>query len=108
MSAAQRYITLTYEFHKEGNVWVGVCKETGTATSHKSINELEKQLKELVGLHLNCLEELGERERFFKENKIKIREVKPIEETIRLPVPDDVFIQTRVHRLPAMAGTCGN
>ena len=100
------YITLTYEYHKEEDIWVGICKETGTATSHKSRKELEKQLNELVLLHLNCLEKLGERERFFKENNIKLHGTKPIAETIKLPVPDNVFIQTKIHQLPALAGAC--
>lgn len=98
------FITVTYEYHKESDNWVGICKETGTATSHKSRRELEKELNELVLLHLNCLEQLGERERFFKENNIKLHEIKPIEETIRLPVPDNVFIQTRIHQLPVLVG----
>ena len=99
------FIAVTYEYHKEGDIWVGICKEIGTATSHKSRKELEKELNELVVLHLNCLEKLGERERFFKENNIKLHEKKPVTETVRLPVPDNVFIQTRIHELPALVGT---
>jgi len=33
---------------------------------------VKEHLKEAVLLHLNTLEELGERERFFKENDIKV------------------------------------
>jgi len=95
------YITLTHAYHKEGGVWVGICKETGIATSHKSKREVEKELKELVILHLNCLEQVDERARFFEENHITLHELKPKDETITLPVPDNEFIQTRVYRLPS-------
>jgi hypothetical protein len=100
------YITLTHAYHKEGGVWVGICKETGTATSHKSKREVEKQLKELVTLHLNCLEQVDERARFFEENHIKLLEIRPKEETIKLTVPDNEYIQTRIYQLPSWADDC--
>jgi hypothetical protein len=108
MSASKGYITLTYEFHKEGRRWVGLCKELGTSTYHRSLDEVEKQLKELVLLHLDCLEQLGERERFFKENNIQISVLKPKSEVIQMPIPDNVYIRPRIHQLPVVVGVCGN
>jgi predicted RNase H-like HicB family nuclease len=82
---ATAYIALTFKFQKEGRRWIGVCKETGTSTYSRSLPEVEKQLQEAVCLHLNTLEELGERERFFKENKIKVHTAKPKNDTINIP-----------------------
>ena len=106
--AAKNYITLTLEFHKEGRRWVGVCKELGTSTYHRSLPELEKQLSELVTLHLNCLETVGERERFFKENNIKLQSIKPKFATISIPENENVFISSYVRSFPALVGTCSN
>jgi len=53
----EMFIILTEKYSKEDDKWVGICEE---------------HLKEAVLLHLNTLEELGERERFFKENDIKV------------------------------------
>jgi hypothetical protein len=106
--AVECYVTLTCQYHKEGRRWVGICRELGTSTYNRSLSELQKQLAELVTLHLNCLEELGERERFFKENKIKIYPVKPKFVTEPIPEKSDVFIRPSVHRLPVLASSCGN
>ncbi len=102
------YVALTCQYHKEGKRWVGVCRELGTSTYNRSLSELQKQLAELITLHLNCLEELGERERFFRENSIETYAVKP--KYVKQPIPDstDVFFKPIVHRLPVLAGTCGN
>ncbi|MDD2252192.1 MAG: hypothetical protein PHQ10_04430 [Dehalococcoidales bacterium] len=82
---ATGYISLTLEFQKDGRRWVGVCHELGTSTYSRSLPEAEKQLREAVCMHLNTLEELGERDRFFKENKIKIHTIKPKRDTIKVP-----------------------
>jgi len=58
-------------YYKEGNQWVAECKELGTSTYGDSFEEIEKELVELIALHLNTLEELGEREVFFTENGIQ-------------------------------------
>jgi hypothetical protein len=100
------YITLTHAYHKEDGVWVGICKETGTATSAKSRRQVEKELKEMVTLHLNCLEQVDEKVRFFEENHIKIHEMKPKKETTKSPNPDDEFIQTKIYQLPGWADDC--
>ena len=67
-----KYIKLTLVYHKEGQQWVGECQELGTSTFGDSFEEVETELIELVELHLNTLEGLNERERFFKEQGIEI------------------------------------
>lgn len=77
MARALGYIILTFSFHKEGNRWVGRCNELTTSAFGRSLPEAEERLKELVELHLNTLEDVGERERFFRENGIKFYTHKP-------------------------------
>lgn len=83
------YIRLTSIFQKEENgTWTAECKELGTATFGDSFEDAEMKLQEAIELHLNTLEEIGERERFFTENKIKIYTVKP-PKSIRIDFPID-------------------
>ena len=79
MKTIAGYVVLTCKFHKEGPQWVGLCEELGTSAFAPTIEDAQKDLKELVLLHLNTLEKVGERERFFTENKIKLRPAKPRE-----------------------------
>lgn len=61
------YIVLTFKFQKEGRRWTAYCEELGTATFGRSLPEAQKRLEEAVLLHLNTLEDVGERERFDRE-----------------------------------------
>jgi len=77
------YIILTIRFNKEGKNWVAVCEELGTSTFGRSFEEAEKRIKEAVELHLNTLEDVGERDKFFKEHKIKFYKSMPPREEFR-------------------------
>ena len=63
------YITLTHVvLQEEGdNAYTGYCPELGTATCGDTPDEAMQNLGEAVVMHLNALEETGERKRFFKE-----------------------------------------
>ena len=61
------YIILTLTFEQEQDDWVGTCMELGTSTFADTLEECQSELEELVGHHLDVLEELGERERFFDQ-----------------------------------------
>jgi len=71
MNSKMIYVVLTFKFKKEKQKWTACCEELGTATFADTIDEADKNLKEAVLLHLNTLEDLGECERFFKENRIQ-------------------------------------
>jgi predicted RNase H-like HicB family nuclease len=83
----QRYVHLTLRFHVEGAEWVGVCVELGTSTFAHTLAECRSELEELVTDHLEVLEDIGERERFFAEWDIETHPdpVPPAEFTIRCP-----------------------
>jgi hypothetical protein len=99
---ARGYITLTYQFFKEGRRWVGVCDELGTSTFSRSLDKVEKELTEAVNLHLNTLEDVGECARFFREHNIIVHEVKPKPAIIEIPYSgrDDVYFRPHIQPLP--------
>ena len=98
--AIVRYVVLTLQFRKEGRRWTGYCKELGTATFGRSLTEAESRLREAVVLHVNTLEDVGERERFFKEQNIRSYHAKPKSEiTISASVNQDAFFRPYIQPL---------
>lgn len=91
------YIIVTFLFYKEGNRWVGQCKELGTSTFGRSIQEALERLNEAVGLHLSTLEQVGECERFFRDHNITLHLHKPQEEEIRIPIEPDAFVRSYIY-----------
>ncbi|MCD5383928.1 hypothetical protein LR066_04125 [candidate division WOR-3 bacterium] len=83
------YIIVTLEFYKEGRRWTAYCRELGTATFGRSLPEAQIKIKEAVLLHLNTLEEVGERERFFREHNIPFYSRKPRSKGIDIKVSLD-------------------
>jgi hypothetical protein len=65
------FAVFTFAFHKEGRYWVGECLELGTATDGRTLEKVDDELTRLVSLHLEALEDIGERERFFRERNVK-------------------------------------
>lgn len=70
--AHECFVILTLSYHKEQHNWVGECLETGTSTYGRVFTKVHDELIELIELHLNELEAVGERARFFTENGIKL------------------------------------
>jgi predicted RNase H-like HicB family nuclease len=100
---ATGYIILTLKFKRENKRWTACCEELGTATYGRSLPEADKRLKEAVKLHIQTLEDVGERQRFFKENGIKFYTARPTERVdVCLPLNDDVFIEPHVQAVPVL------
>lgn len=98
------YVVLTLKFQKQGRRWTSYCEELGTATFGRSLPEADQRIKEAVLLHLNTLEDVGERERFFKEHNILLHHVKPREDvTVCIPVNREVFIAPLVQAVPELS-----
>ena len=97
------YIGITYEFRREGRRWVGCCKELGTATFGRSIPETSRKLNEAVLLHLNTLEDVGERERFFQENSVEFHHTRS-KFSVRIPTTmrRETFYSSHIQQVPAM------
>ena len=98
------YAVLTYKFRKVDRRWTAYCEELGTATFGRSLPEAGKRLDEAVWLHLNTLEDVGERKRFFKEHNIQLHRTKPQEDVmVCLPVKQEVFARPHIQRIPALS-----
>ncbi len=83
------YIPLTVILQKENDGrWTAVCQELGTATYGYSIEDAQNKIEEAISLHLEGLQEVGELERFFHENRIIIRTKKP-PKSIKVNAPTD-------------------
>lgn len=95
------YVVLTLEFRNVGRRWSAYCKELGTATFGRSLPEADKRIKEAVLLHLNTLEDVGERERFFREHNIEFHHDRPRKNiTVCVSPRASTFIEPHVQRLP--------
>jgi len=98
------YVILTLEFHKEGRKWTAYCKELGTATFGYSLIDAEEKIKEAVSLHLDTLEDVGERENFFKKHRIKYHSTRPPNNvTIIASIRGDIFIKPYAQAVPQLS-----
>lgn len=97
------YIILTFAFRKEGRVWTGTCLELGTSTYGRSFEKLKKELAELVEVHLNTLEDVGERERFFAENGIVFHSTGNPPKHFPVPLDEDAVYQPHLIEWPDAA-----
>ena len=77
MAVDGKYIAVTFAIEEEDGQFVGTCLQLGTSTCGDTLDKAFHNLKEAVELHLDTLEELGERQLFFREMGIKVREHPP-------------------------------
>ena len=78
-------IVLTEVVEEEESQFASYCRELGTSSCGDTIEEAFANLEEAIAVHLNALEETGERERFFRERNINII-ISPLSELL-LTVP---------------------
>lgn len=89
------YVRLTCKYYKENRKWVAFCDELGTSTFGRTLDEAERRLVEAMTLHLNTLEDVGERDRFFRENNISFLHTKPKGVvTVNVPSSSDYFVRS--------------
>ena len=73
MNPGDRYISVTFNIREEAGMFAAECVELGTATCGDTFEEARKNLIDAIGLHLNTLEEVGERPRAFRDKGIRIK-----------------------------------
>jgi len=85
------FVVLHLRFWKQDDRWYGECLELGTSTFADELETVQTELVELIELHLNSLETVRERERFFADNGIKLYtdEPAPNEVTGKIAVSGD-------------------
>ena len=75
--AGTETVVLTLQVRQEDDYWAGECVELGTATDGPSADAVIEELQELVTIHLNGLDDIGERERVFRERGIAVYRTPP-------------------------------
>jgi predicted RNase H-like HicB family nuclease len=85
---------LTCTYRREGQAVAAECQELGTTAFGRNLSEAEKRLREAILLHLNTLEDLGERARFFKAHRIRMYEEYP--EAAHPTIPTEVLSKAQV------------
>lgn len=71
------FIEITIIFQPEGDKWTAECRELGTAAFGDTLDEAREAIEDLVQLHLDTLEKLGECNRFLRESGVKVHRVAP-------------------------------
>lgn len=99
-TAIKGYVVLTVTFRKVDRRWTAYCEELGTATFGRTLPEAKDRIQEAILLHLSTLNDVGERDRFFKEHNIQLRHTKPTRnDRISIPIIEDDFVQSYVQPL---------
>lgn len=91
---ATHYVVLTCTFQREDGRVAAECQELGTTAFGRNLAEAEKRVREAILLHLNTLEDVGERARFFKEHGIKTYSRYP--EAAHPTIPTEVLSKAQV------------
>ena len=91
----QGIIVLTEVVDEEEGQFASYCRELGTSSCGDTIEEAFANLEEAIGVHVEALEEAGERDRFFRERNINIL-LPPVEELF-LTVPIGKPLKTYQH-----------
>ncbi|HZT05702.1 MAG TPA: hypothetical protein VFC51_01615 [Chloroflexota bacterium] len=100
-STVEGFAVVTLVFRHQGDdVWTGECRELGTATDGSSLARVHAELVDLVVLHLNALEEAGERERFFQRHGIPFYGADAAPKVIQLALPLDEGTFVHPHKVP--------
>ena len=97
-----RFIVLTFSIRQDGNKWLARCVELSTSTFGNTFEETREALKEAVLLHLNTLEDVGECERFLKENHVKVYVNVPHPSSLRVSVKPGVFVTKNITPISAL------
>lgn len=89
MKNGDKYIMLTFSITEEDEQFASHCIELGTASCGATFEEARENIADAVELHINTLEESGDRARVFRENKIRVRTYsKPSREVpVKVTVP---------------------
>ena len=77
MVRREGYIDITIKLAKDGGQWAAECVELGTAACGGTFEEAVEAIKDLIQLHLNTLEDVGMRRRFFREHGITFHRRRP-------------------------------
>ena len=83
------FIVVSLVASEEEGGYASVCPELGVASQGETAEEAISNLRDAALVFLNTIEQLGQRERVFKEHHIKIHLHEPTEATVKLHQPSE-------------------
>ena len=90
----EKFIVLTGVAEEEDGTFVSYCRELGTSSCGDTVNEALENLGDAIKVHLNALEEVGERERFLRERNIPVQTRDSALDMVEVRVPLGSIIKT--------------
>ena len=84
------FILMSLVASEEEGGYASVCPELGVASQGETAEEAISNLRDAALIFLNTIEQLGQRERVFKERHIKIHLHKPTEANVKLNQPSQL------------------
>jgi len=101
-------VVLTVELNREAAVWVAVCRELGTAAEARTVDAALHRLDEFVTMHLESLEETGQRDRFFQRNGVQVLTGRKLGQTSTVhDVQPGLLVTTLIKKLPGRLRVSG-
>lgn len=101
----QAYIVLSVIVYQEKDGrWTAKCPDLGTSTFGNTIDEAEKEIEEMINLHIQTLSDVGELENFLAERNIKIyKKELPREIPLNFQTIRNKLTKTREYPIPNLA-----
>ena len=86
-NAQERYVVLTGMVEPEDHLFVSYCQELGVASCGDTVEEALDNLGDALAVHLEALEAIGELERVFQENQLKVITAPATTESVSVSIP---------------------
>lgn len=83
-STVSGYVRVTFVVTAEDKEFVSTCPELGIASQGTNVEEAFENLKDATITYLATIEQLGERQRIFKERRIRTWPSEPAQEQMSL------------------------
>ena len=97
------YVVLTGTVEPEDHLFVSYCPELGVASCGETAEEALDNLGEAITVHLEALEEIGELERVFLENQLKVITDTASTESVSVSVPPGKTFRAYTQPIPPVA-----
>ena len=101
--SSQGYVVLTGFVEPEDHLFVSHCPELGVASCGETAEEALDNLGEAIAVHLEALEEIGELERVFRENQLKVITAPSPTESVSVSIPPGKTVRAYTQPVPPVA-----
>jgi predicted RNase H-like HicB family nuclease len=102
-NANNGYVVLTGYVEPEDHLFVSYCPELGVSSCGDSAEEALDNLGDALTVHLSALEEIGELERVFKDNRVEIRKAPIPTEAVSVAILPGKTLRAYTKPVPPVA-----